>query len=243
MYLYTIVFLALLCQTRAAPQTIVTQWPPKPPLPSFCGFINKTPACPIGYKCVPRVPRFCTDLGPSELCGSCMKVPTRTSTPVTSTITTQAAATTTCPSGFTPDYRNYCRKTTTIISSATPFSCPSGFTPDYRGMSYCRPTIRPTSATNTPSTPFITCSVGSYADYRGICRASPTSNGYGNTPTTLVEKRTTTTTVDEELKCDTRRDPKCPQDLRCQEIRECPPFIAFCPGTCVGWQRETKVAA
>jgi hypothetical protein len=55
-----------------------------------------------------------------------------------------------------------------------------------------------------------------------------------------VENRVITAAVDEELKCDTIRGRKCPRDLRCKEIRECPPFIAFCPGTCVkGLPRET----
>lgn len=259
MSLATFVFLSLLGQTLAAPQTLVTQWPPRPPVMS---------------------------------------------TPVTSTIPTGAAATTTCPQGFTEDANRYCRKTsTTVASSATPFSCPSGFTPDYRGMSYCRPTMRATSTWNnttskptgycplgaytdyrgicrssatirTVTTPLIDCSPGSYADYRGICRSStsvrtiyttiidcspgsyadyrgicrhgssPVSAGPQMTPTTLVEKRTITTVVDEELKCDTIRNAKCPDDLRCKEIRECPPFIAFCPGTCVKgwpWPKETKV--
>lgn len=200
MSLSTVFFLALLHQTLAAPQVTVTQWPPGPPLPSVCGVMNKSPACPTGYTCSPLVSRFCSDLGPSELCGSCSKVPTRTSTPVTSTIPTGAAASTTCPSGFTEDSSSYCRKTTTtVVSSVTPFSCPSGFTPDYRGMSYCRPTVRATSTSKrTVSTPTINCSSGSWADYRGLCRSSPVSVGPKITPTTLVEKRVITTAVDEE---------------------------------------------
>lgn len=231
MSLPVVLLLALLQQTLAAPQVIVSQWPPEPPLPSICGVLNEEPACPYGYKCQPFVTRDCDELDDDELCGYCSKIapkttytPTPTLTPTLTTTPTLAGSPTSsvCPSGFTPDYRNYCRPISTTTTSKTPFSCPSGFIPDYRGYSYCRPTYQatptaqvssslnpcPTGMTpdyrgvchtiipTTASIPRTICSSGYVIDYRGVCRQTPTSSI--GIFTTYVEKREIVTEVQVE---------------------------------------------
>ncbi|KAF2120895.1 hypothetical protein BDV96DRAFT_280604 [Lophiotrema nucula] len=59
-----------------------------------------------------------------------------------------------CPSGFASDYEGYCHRiSTTTSSSASKFTCSSGFIPDYRGYSYCRKTFPYTPY--EPPTPFL----------------------------------------------------------------------------------------
>jgi hypothetical protein len=112
-------------------------------------------------------------------------------------------------------------------------------------MSYCRPTLRATSTTSwstrdsrtssiTAATPKSTCPSGQVTDYRGRCTRESSSLSSSNSFTKYVIEKHEITTEVLQLDCDTRQKPKCPGELRCTEIKKCPPFIAFCPGTCVG---------
>ncbi|KAF1999531.1 hypothetical protein P154DRAFT_576982 [Amniculicola lignicola CBS 123094] len=287
----TLFLFALLREVVAAPQVTVSPYPPvsTPVLPSICGVLSNVPACPTGYKCQPYVTRYCAELEPDELCGYCTTV----SPP-------SPPRSTTCPSGYTADYRNFCRPvTTTKTSSTSTFTCPAGYTPDYRGASYCRllptcasgmsqdyrglchSTTRSTTSTcaagmttdyrglcrspsPTPTPTTQTCSPGFVADYRGFCRTATSSSstnpcasgsitdyrGYcratsspSPTPTARysVGQRdvpVTTKPKPKTMTCDVRRGPKCADEsgkrFICSSTAYCPPFIAFCPGTCVG---------
>lgn len=281
--LSTVIPLTLITIARLAtaiPQSRVSAWPADPPLPSICGVLGDSPACPYGWKCQPHVTKDCAELGPDELCGFCSKIASKTSaTPSTKRPLSTSSTTAYCPSGYTPDYRHICRTTSTPkLSSSSTLSCPpdhtinyrgapdcrrtytstptssskstiscsSGYSADYRGAPYCRATILFTTTTTSSSvasttrTPFYpspggTCPPTYTTDYRGICRPVPiaTPRAAAAEPIVIIEKRVTTTET--VLKCDTRRGvPKCPEEYKCKEIAKCPPFIAFCPGTCVG---------
>ncbi|KAF2469914.1 uncharacterized protein BDR25DRAFT_40685 [Lindgomyces ingoldianus] len=158
MFLQFVVGLSVLGWSLAAPP--LTTITPSPPLPSICGVLSYEPACPTGYACQP-IARFCTQLEPDELCGTCSPISTTT--------------TATCPSGYTRDYRYGCRPTTTATSSKSTLTCPPGYTADYRGYSYCRATVPATALPETRTTP---CAQGMTPDYRGFCRSTtptPTS--------------------------------------------------------------------
>ncbi|KAH7110873.1 hypothetical protein B0J11DRAFT_599160 [Dendryphion nanum] len=169
-----------------------------------------------------------------------------------STTSSQTSSTFTCPSGYKSDYRGapYCRRTflaATPTSLTSTSNCAGWYTTDYRGRPICSstarssttpsltPTSTPTLSTSTRApfypSPGSSCPPTYTSDYRGICRPLPIPTPE---PVPAVVKKRIVTTETSELKCDTRRGtPKCPQEYKCKEIAKCPPFIAFCPGTCV----------
>ncbi|ORY06528.1 hypothetical protein BCR34DRAFT_590599 [Clohesyomyces aquaticus] len=154
--------------------------------------------------------------------------------PTTTTPTTMVMPTTTintCISGMTPDYRGLCHSPSpTPVPPSTRTTCSPGWTTDYRG--HCRAPPTPASTSSAE------CVSGSYQDYRGMCRSfTHTFTPVWTTATATAAEKVKRVNVEREenpvVKCDTRRDPVCPDGLRCVAVKWCPPFTPFCAGTCV----------